>query len=402
MPFFEYIASDTNGALNKGEMESVSRETVINFLKSENLLVVSVKEKGTSLNAGKISFRKKITYLDKITFTGNLAIMIKAGVNLSEGINILAKDTDNSYFQRVLNDIRFGIENGKTLSDGLQNYPKDFDKIFVAMIRAGEESGKLEDSLSRINIQLKKEYSLVSRIKNALIYPSVLIGGVLTVWVLIITFIIPKLVNLISGTNLKIPVMTRAVFWFAKVASWNPIVTIIVFLSFIILVIILSRLKSVKNLVSKILLKTPISSQLMKNFELIRFCRTAGILLGSGIAIAKSLEISSENVTLPVYKKIILDAKEKIIKGISLANAFRGSEKYFPSLLISVINVGEKTGELDNLLMSLADFYEEQADNTLKTLTSSLEPVLLVIVGALIGGMAVSIIVPIYQLIGTF
>lgn len=402
MPFFEYVASDPNGELNNGEMEAVDRDTVIDFLKSENLLVVSVKEKSVNFTSGKISFGKKIGYIDKITFTGNLSIMIKAGVNLSDAIDILAADTDNNYFKRILNDIKFGIENGKPLSEGLKNYPKDFNPIFIAMIQSGEESGKLEESLSRLNSQLKKEFGLISKVKNALIYPTVLIGGVLVVWVLIVTFIIPKLVNLIAGANLKIPVTTKIVFFVAKVASWNPLITIGVVLGVIILLALLARLKSVKKLVAKILFKTPISSELMKNLELIRFCRTTGILLGSGIAIAKSLEIASANVTLPIYKKIILDAKEKIIKGVSLANAFRGTEKYFPSLLISVINVGEKTGELDKLLQSLADFYEEQADNTLKTLTSSMEPILLVIVGVLIGGMAVSIVMPIYQLIGTF
>ena len=135
--------------------------------------------------------------------------------------------------------------------------------------------------------------------------------------------------------------------------------------------------------------------------ELVRFARTTGGLLASGIPIGKALEITSEAMSLPIYKKIVIDAKEKILKGISLGNAFKGSKKYFPGLLISVINVGEKTGQLDQILLSLADFYEEQADNTLKTLTSLIEPILLVIVGILIGGMAISIVVPIYQLIGT-
>ena len=190
-------------------------------------------------------------------------------------------------------------------------------------------------------------------------------------------------------------------FFLSKVTSYNPILTIAILVILLVAAVLLIRLKSVKTFLNRILFHLPISAELLKQIELVRFCRTSGGLLESGIHIGEALEITASGMSLPVFKKIILESREKILKGVSLANAFRGSEKYFPGLLLSVISVGEKTGELAKLLMGLADFYEEQADNSLKTMASLVEPILLVIVGLLIGGMAISIVVPIYQLIGT-
>jgi len=399
LPFFEYVAADANSSVKRGEMEAIDREKVIDYLKSENLLVVSVKEKTSGLRGWTIS--RKISHTDKINFVGNLATMMKAGVNLIKALDVISQETRNPYFQSILTDLKFSIENGKPLSESLSHYPKEFDQVFVNLVKAGEESGKLDESLNRLSIQMKKEYSLISKVKNALIYPVVLIIGVVGVMILIITFVIPKLATVFSSSTLKIPLTTKIIFFLAKIASYNPILTIAVTLGSLIIMAIILRLKPVRTFFKKILFRLPISSNLLKQMELVRFCRTAGGLLGSGLPINKVLDITAGGMSLPIYKKVVLDAKEKIIKGVSLANAFRGSEKYFPGILVSVISVGEKTGQLDTLLGGLADFYEEQADNTLKTLAGFVEPVLMVIVGLLIGGMAISIVVPIYQLIGT-
>jgi type II secretory pathway component PulF len=327
--------------------------------------------------------------------------MIKAGVNLPAALDVLATDTRNSYFRLILGDLKFSVENGKPLSEGLKHYPKDFNPVFINMIKAGEASGKLDESLRRLNLQLKKEYALVSKVKNALIYPVVLIAGVLGVLALIITFVIPRLVAVFEGSSLKIPLTTRVLFFLAKMASFKPTLTMAILLILLAGGIYLLRLDKVKAFFNRLLYRLPIAKDLLRQLELVRFARTLGELLASGLAIGEALEITSEGMGLAVYRKIILEAREKVIKGVSLANAFRKDEKYFPGLLTSVISVGEKTGQLDKILLELADFYEEQADNSLKTLTSLIEPVLLVIVGLLIGGMAISIVVPIYQLIGT-
>lgn len=400
MSFFEYTASDQSGNIRKGQMEAVDKKVVFDYLKSDNLLVVNIKEKSSGLGQ-KITFGGKIGYLDKINFCGNLATMIKAGVNLTQALDVISQESKNPHFQRVLNDLKFSIENGRPLSEALGHYKKDFDPVFVSTIKAGEASGRLEEALSRLNLQLKKEYSLISKVKNALIYPMVLIVGVLGVLTLIITFVIPRLSTVFSGTTLKIPFTTRAMFFLAKVFSYKPVLTFAVIAVLVILLVLFFRTKAARTGFRRLFFRLPVSKNLLKEIELVRFCRTTGGLLGSGLSIGSVLDITASGASIPVYKKIILEAKEKIIKGVSLTNAFKNSGDYIPPLLISVMTVGEKTGQLDQLLSNLADFYEEQADNTLKTLSSLVEPALLVIVGLLIGGMAISIVVPIYQLIGT-
>jgi len=399
VPFFEYTTADNEGKISSGEMEAIDRATVISYLKDQGLMVVSVKEKGSK---PRLFSSGKVTALDRITLTGNLSIMLKAGVSMPEAIEVISRDSPNTYFKKVLTDIRFGLENGKPLSQGLANFPKDFNNVFISLIRSGEESGNLEKVLKELNIQLKKEYSLMSKIRGAFAYPIVLVVGLVGVLILLMTFVLPKLVSIFESTNLQLPLSTRIIFAISRVMAFNPILTIVAFLAIALILIFLLRRPKVKKWFNQLIFHVPIISSLLKQVELTRFARTLGNLLRSGIPIIKSLEITAEALTLNEYKKVIINAKEDIARGVSLSNSFRKDEKIFPRLLISVMQVGEKTGELDELLLNLADFYEEQVDNSFHSLSSLVEPILLVIVGLAIGGVAISIIVPIYQLMGSF
>ncbi len=401
MPFFTYTAATNEGGLKNGQMEALDRETVIDYLKSQNLFVVSIKEQKTKISRNVLGQSKKLSYLEKISFAESLGTMIEAGVNLPEALSVMSEEAIGNRYKMILTDLKFALENGKPLSESLEHYRDDFSEVFINMVKAGEVSGRLDAVLKRLALQLKKEYALLSKIKNALIYPFVLICGVLGVLILIVTFFVPKLANIFKGGNYKLPWTTKILFALSTVASQNPYVTIAVIVAFIIALGLLFRIKKVRRFLNNLLFGLPVVSKMLKQIELVRFSRTTGELLGSGINIIKALEITATGMGSPQYQKIISQAQEKIAKGISLGNAFRGFENYFSPLLVEVITVGEKTGKLPELLVTLADFYEEQTDNTLKTLTSLIEPVLLVIVGILIGGMAVSVVVPIYQLIGT-
>jgi len=398
MPFFEYTASDNEGKLQTSEMEAVDRQAVIDFLKSQKLLVLSVKEKTQSLQK---VFGGKITALDRITFAENLSIMLKAGVSMTEAIDVIARDSKTPYFKQVLSDIRFGLENGKPLSEGLANFPKDFNNVFISLVKSGEASGKLSEVLGQLSIQLKKDYSLTSKIKGAFAYPIVLIVGLIGVVVLLMTFVLPRLVTIFESSNLQLPVSTRIVFFISRVLGYRPILTIAVAIVLAIGIVILLRQNSVRKFLNQLVFHIPIISTMVHQMELVRFSRTLGNLLKSGVPIIKGLEITSQSLSLNEFQKLAKDAKEDIAKGVSLTNAFRRNEKLFPELLVSVMQVGEKTGELDTLLLNVADFYEEQVDSSLRNMTGLIEPILLVIVGLAIGGMAISIILPVYQLIGS-
>ncbi len=399
MPFYEYTAADSDGKLKTSEMEAVDRATVISYLKDQKLLVVSVKEKNPK-PLGKV-FGGKISAVDKISLTENLAIMLKAGVNMPEALEVIGRDSKNPYFKQVLSDIRFGLENGKPLSEGLNNFPKDFNNVYISLVKAGEASGKLEEVLKELANQLKKEYNLISKVKSAFAYPIVLVVGLVGVMILLMTFVLPRLVTIFEGSNLKLPITTRIVFAISQVFSYKPVLTILFFVVLAALIVFLSRQKKVKQSLNQMFFHIPVISNLLKQVELTRFARTLGNLQKSGIPILKGLEITADALTLKSFKQVTLEAKDDISKGVSLTNAFRRKESLFPQMIVSVMQVGEKTGNLDVLLLNIADFYEEQVDNTLRNLASLIEPVLLVIVGLAIGGMAISIILPIYQLMGS-
>jgi len=400
MPFFEYTAADREGKLTSGEMEAVDRLKVISYLKDQSLLVVSVKEKSTQ-PFGKIFSAGKVTSLDRINLSGNLSIMLKAGVSLPEAISVIAKDSKNTYFRQVLSDIRFGLENGKPLSEGLSHFPNDFNNVFVSLVKSGEASGNLQEVLKELNLQLKKDYSLVSKIRAAFAYPIVLVVGLVGVLILLMTFVLPKLVTVFQDANLKIPIMTRIIFAISRALAFKPYLTIIFFFALGMGLFFLFRNKQVRKSLNQFVFHIPVISTLLQQVELTRFARTLGNLLKSGIPIIEALEITADALTLKEYRDIVLSAKENIAKGVSLANAFRKNEKIIPGLLVSVIQVGEKTAELDEMLLNVANFYEEQVDNSLQSMASLIEPILLVIVGLAIGLVAVSIIVPIYQLMGS-
>lgn len=399
MPLYEYIAADAEGKIKSAQMEAVDRLTVISYLKDQDLLVVSVKEKKQEL--GQI-LAGKVTMLDKISLTSNLAIMIKAGVSMSEALDVIARDSKNTYFQKVCADLRFDLENGRPLSDGLSHYPKDFDHVFISLIKAGEASGKVEQVLKQLSLQLKKEYSLTSKVKNAFAYPVVLVGGLIGVVILLVTFVLPKLVALFETSNLRLPLGTRIVFAVSKAFSYNPYISLSVVVVLAIGLVFLLRQKKVRAYLMRLLFKIPLSANLLRQIELTRFTRTLGNLLQSGVPIVQALEITAEGMALPSYRKMTLRAKDEIAKGVSLANAFKKNSRIFPEMIVSVMQVGEKSGDLAELLFGLGDFFEEQVDNTLNNLAGLVEPVLLIIVGLAIGGMAISIILPIYQLIGSF
>lgn len=399
MALYEYTAADSGGKIKSAQMEAVDRDTVISYLKDQNLLVVSVKEKKQDI--GQV-FSGKVTTLDKISLTSNLSIMLKAGVSMSEALEVIARDSKNVYFQKVCADLRFSLENGRPLSDGLSHFPKDFDHVFISLVKAGEASGKLEQVLAQLALQLKKEYSLTSKVKNAFAYPVVLVCGLIGVVIMLMTFVLPKLVTLFESSSLKLPLGTRIVFAVSNVLSRSPYVSLLVILALAIGLVFVFRQKKVRAFFIRVLFKIPLSANLLRQIELTRFTRTLGNLLQSGVPIVKAVDITAEGMALPAFRKTALEAKEDIAKGVSLSNAFKKNKAIFPEMLVSVMQVGEKSGELDKLLFGLGDFFEEQVDNTLENLAGLVEPVLLIIVGLAIGGMAISIILPIYQLIGSF
>jgi len=400
---FTYIASNQKGKLTEGEMEAQNQEMVLEYLQKRDLLPVSVSKKNERQKVGlNLAFFQKVTVLDKIMFSRNLALMIKAGVNLAEAIDIMIEDAQKPLLRKIFSHIKSELEKGGQISDALAAFPKYFPTVFISMIKAGEASGNLENTLMQMSDQLKKENALRKKVKSAMAYPAILVtmaGGVV---VLLVTLVLPRVAKIFAQSNVKLPLITRALLAVSDFVTQSWLLALIIFAFFIALIYILKKSAIGRKVLYSIMSKTPVVRELVQKVALTRFNRTLNALLKSGMPIIKALEITADSIGNAVYKKVILDmAKNEISKGVSFGMALKRRPEYFPALTTSMIVVGEKSGNLEIMLGHLADFYDEEVDGTLKSLVTILEPVLLLGVGLIIGTLALSIIMPIYQMIGT-
>ena len=401
MSTFIYTAVNDQGEISNGELETSDTKTVVDHLKRQGLTAVSVKPKKDLSNSFANLFSSGITQQEKIMLTKHLSTMVKSGLSLKEGIETILNDTKNKTLKRILTKAKFNLENGQPLSVTFRKYPKYFSNVFVTLIESGESSGNLEKSLDYLGIQIKKDYKLRQKVKGAMIYPLVLIAASISVIIIMMVFVVPKLSESFLRSNLKLPWTTQIIINLSDLITKNIFFIIgFIFLSIISLIYFKNNKKFQSGL-SKIFLKTPIISQLYIKIILARFVRTLGTLLASGISILKSLDISAGTLGYNVYQKSIAQISKEVSQGVSLSNTLKKRKDIFPYMLINMVSVGEKTGNLDLTLEELAVFYEEEVDDSIKNMVSLIEPLLLLIMGVIVATIAFSIIMPIYQLVGS-
>lgn len=400
MPTFIYTAIDDEGKISSGELEVADKKFVINYLSGQGLVTVSVKPKKNDEKRISAFSVFGISFQDKIMITKNLSTIIRSGLSLKEGIETILRDTKKKTFRKILFEIKFNLEKGKSLSVTFKKYPKVFSNIFVALIEAGEYSGTLENSLEHLGDQLRKEYRLKQKIKSAMIYPAILLFASVGVIVVMMIFVVPRLTKSFSQNNIELPWTTQLLINISKFISNNFLLIGGVFAIVIILFLYFRKEKIVQMTISEVIVRIPVISNLYKKIIFARFTRTLGTLLESGIGILKAIEISSEAIGYNKYQRVVKNLRPKISRGVSLGNALE-QEGVFPYMIINMVRVGEKTGNLDSILKELANFYEEEVDNSLKNLISVLEPFLLLIMGLIVAFVAFSVIMPMYQMVGS-
>ena len=404
MATYTYEAYDKDNKIVNGEYEAPNTNEVMGYLTNRSLTPVSIKEINTSTTKGilNIEILGHLSSVDIVFFIRNLATTTKAGLPMVESLDILIKDTKNKLLKRTLEGVLAMIKNGQSLSASFERYKDLFPPIFIGMIKAGEVSGQLEKTLRELSRFLSKEYSLRSKVKAALTYPIILLSSSVVVVFLMLIFVIPRLTQSFASSGVALPLITRIFLFISHVLTWSITFDISFILGIIIFFVYFRRTKKGKKFFFFIISHTPVARDLIKKIALVHFARTLGNLMGSGLSAVDSLSISSQSINNHVYTNAIDQVISDIKNGISISESLSKFPKLFPLLLISLIKVGERTGSLEEILISFADFYEEEVDNTLKELTSVLEPVLLLIMGLMIGSIAISIILPIYQLVGHF
>lgn len=403
---FNYEAVDKEGAVIRGEINFRDKATLIEYLAKKDLTPVSVhsQEEASSFVSSVLSVTvfERITALDRILLARNLAAAVKSGIGLLEIINILLADATKSAMKKILTRAKGNIENGKPLWVTFTEFPNFFPPIFAGMVKAGEASGKLDHTLAELSRHLTREYGLTRKIRSALAYPAILLVASFGIVVFLMTFVLPRLSKIFQQSGAELPAITRMVVAASNFITNNLFLLFIAIALSIVFIAYSRKTKFGGKILFKILFRIPLVGELIKKVALVRFARTLGGLISSGMPIIESLELTAGSVANPYYQEIIFQSIERIKSGVPISKTLAENPDFFPRFLTSLVAVGERTGQLDEILKNFADFYDEEIDQVVKDLTSFLEPVLLLLMGLIVGVIALSILLPIYGLVGKF
>src|SRR6476659_2065914 len=397
MPAFTYTARALNGDLRTATIDAPNRDEVIAQLRKQRLNVVKIDEKKDAdkqkqKKAGKISMR------DIVIFTRQFSTMINAGLPLVQALDILAKQSENKALKDVTLAVVFDVESGHTVADALRKHPKAFSDLYVNMVAAGEAGGILDTILMRLATFLEKNDALVRKVKGAMIYPAVIMSVSAIAVVVLLIFVIPVFENMFGSVGLALPLPTRIVIGASRFlkAYWWMIGAIIIVGAYMFKKYYASP--NGKLVVDRLMLKMPVLGDVLRKSAVSRFTRTLGTLISSGVSILEGLEITAKTAGNRVIQDAIMQSRSSIAGGDTIAQPLQKS-KVFPPMVISMIAVGEQTGGLDEMLSKIADFYDEEVDAAVSNLLSLLEPIMIVFLGVIVGGMVVAMYLPIFDMV---
>lgn len=397
---FSYKAKTKNGEVVEGSLTSDDRFSASRELKSRGFLPLSINEKRKySLNPLE-SFQKlfsRVSTSEKIILTKNLSGMLKAGLPISRSLSVLEKQTKNEALKKILRSIEDEIGGGGTFSSGLAKFPNVFSNLFVSMTRAGEESGNLVGTLNEIKINLEKSHNLTKKIKGALFYPAVILCAMILIGVLMFAFVVPTLAKTFRDIGADLPSSTKFIISLGDFFSKHLLLALISITGIITGFIYLVKAKFMAKYIDYLVLKLPMIGTMAKEINTARTARTVSSLLISGVSIIKAIDITQDVVQNIYYKKALEEAKDVVEKGAPFSEVFRERSDLFPIMMSEMMQVGEETGKQSDMLLEIALFYEGEIDNKTKNLSTIIEPILMLIIGAAVGFFAVSMISPIYS-----
>lgn len=398
---FKYTAKTKQGKDEEGTIEAKDKFSLAKSLRERGLVLVSAKEGGEK---GKLrspfSLFSRVSLVDKMFFTRNLKVMVSAGLPFSKALGTLAVQTQNRKMKNALLNIKDSIDKGKSFSDSLADHKDIFDELFQNMIKVGEEGGTIEEVLKILTKQMEKEHDLKSKITNALIYPAVIILAMLGIGVMMLIVVVPKLADTFKELNIQLPLATRLVIGLGTfLATYWYLIPVILFSLFLLFRFLL-KTKGGKKVIDAFTLKIPVVSKIVKSSNSAYMARTLSSLLASGVSLVKSLEIVSGTLSNSYFREAIVQSVEKVKKGEKLSQALSLFTKFYPLIVIQMLEVGEETGQTSEILSKTASFFEDEVTNTTKNLASVIEPVLMIIIGGVIGFFAVSMIQPMYSMLG--
>ena len=395
---FSYKAKSKEGEIVEGVLFGSDRFSVAHDLRSNGSTPLLIREKSDSFldkMSGLTNIFSRVSVNEQIIFTKNLSGMLKAGLSLYRALSVLKKQTKNKTLSNILVSLSDEINSGGALSSGLLKFPNIFSKLFISMIKAGEESGNLTGALSDIGINLEKSHSLTKKIRSALIYPGVILSAMIVISVLMFAFVVPTLASTFKELGVVLPTSTRIIIFLGNFFSHNLILTFIIIISIGVSIFFLFRSKFMAEYIDYIIIRIPVIGNLAKELNTARTARTISSLLLAGVSITRAVEITEDIVQNVYYKKVLNDAKIAVEKGSPFSEVFKRNNNLYPIMMSEMIQVGEETGKLSDMLLEIALFYEAEIENKTKNLSTIIEPVLMIVIGSGVGFISISMISPI-------
>jgi type IV pilus assembly protein PilC len=397
MPIFKWEGKAGKGAIKKGEMEAPNEAAIRIHLRQQNITPTKIVSKGKEFKINLPFFKKKVNQRSIAIFTRQLATMIDAGLPLVQSLEILSQQQESKAFKNIIRVIREDVEGGSTFAGALKKHPATFNDLYTNLVVAGEEGGILDNILLRLASYIEKSEALKKKVKSALIYPATIVGVAVIVVGILMIFVIPVFETMFKSSGQNLPLPTLIVVTLSKMIKKY----VVIFIPAMVLLFFLLRkyyhTQNGRAVLDRLLLKLPVFGSLFKKIAVARFSRTLGTLVSSGVPILDGLTIVSRTSGNRVIETAILNARASIREGETIAEPLSRSN-IFPPMVIQMISVGESTGALDTMLSKIAEFYEEEVDIAVVNLTSLLEPFLMVFLGIVIGGVVISMYLPIFNM----
>jgi len=397
-----YQARSKEGKMETGTVEASSKEAAALLLQKYNIFVTSIKEQNPLLlRTENISFFNKISGKDLAIFSRQLSVMVQSRVPITQSLKSLAVQTKNVSFKEKILKISQLVEEGSPLSEAFGTFPEVFNVFYISLIKTGEASGRISESLSYLSDHLEREYDISSQIKQAMIYPAFVICVLFAVIPLVIMFVMPKLVDLLKQTVAEPPFFTKLMIdFYGFLANWGWVL-MVGFFFFVVFIFYYFRTKEGRIKYDEWSLKLPLIGSFFKKTFLIMFAESISTLVGAGLSINNALRITKDTVGNSVYKKILTETEERVSQGEKISSVLVKYPEYAPPFVVQMIQVGEETGTLDKNLLEIVVFYNKEVKRAIETFTALLEPILIVFLGVVVALLAVSVIGPLYGALGT-
>lgn len=396
---FNYQARTKTGEIHAGQIEASSEEAAVLLLQRHGLYVTFLEENRPAFYAKRIRLFQGIDRKEIVMFSRQLAIMFRSRVPLLEALRVIADQTKNLDFKEVIFKIAEEVEGGVPFSKALSLHPKLFTSFYISMVKSGEASGKLAEVLNYLADHLEREYHLSSKIKGAMIYPSLVILIMLVVLAVMMFFVIPNMVKVFEANDQQLPAVTQLVITLTTFVK-NQILIFIALLAFLIVFVIrFMKTPRGKKTIDGLVLRIPLIKDLLKMIYIVRFSENLATLFAGGLPIAQALAIVGDIIGNASYKEVIKETTERVRKGEPISSVLSQFPDLFPPIIVQMVLVGERTGSLDTSLVNIVDFYQKEIDRSIDNILAVMEPVLIIFLGAVVGGIMLSIMLPLYQTI---